>query len=168
MSFSQSQQGFSQRLQFQSQQAFTQQQTQSYTPPTVDRQHLITLPPASRSAFFHNILVQTTAICILPNGSFSKVQDWVASSIHLTPPNSQKDTSAFEAAQTFYPLNEFAIYITTLPHFISWTKNNVLKPSLLITRLAVLYGPPTNPGVGNEALSSILHRSSCLTSGIYA
>jgi hypothetical protein len=100
--------------------------------------------------------VQTTAIYILPNGSFSKLQDWVASSIHLTNPNSQKDTFAFEAAQTFYSLNEFAIPITTLPHFISWTINNVLKPSLLITRLAVLYGPPTNPGVGNEAFSSIL------------
>ncbi|KAH8773153.1 hypothetical protein F5882DRAFT_464950 [Hyaloscypha sp. PMI_1271] len=152
MNFSQSQQGCSQRQQFQSQQAFTQ----SYTPPTVDRQHLMTLPPASRSAFFHNILVQTTAIYILPNGSFSKLQDWVASSIHLTHPNSQKDTFAFEAAQIFYSLNEFAISITTLPHFISWTINNVLKPSLLITRLAVLYGPPTNPGVGNEELSGIL------------
>jgi hypothetical protein len=116
----------------------------------------MTLPPASRSAFFHNILVQTTAIYILPDGSFSKLQDWVASSIHLTYPNSQKDTFAFEAAQTFYSLNEFAISITTLPHFISWTIKNVLKPSLLITRLAVLYGPPTNPGVGNEALSGIL------------
>jgi hypothetical protein len=147
MSFSQSQQTFTQQ---------SQQQLQSSTPRTTDYQHLRTLPQNERVAFFQRALVQPTTIYILPNGSFSKLEAHVATSLHLTTPQSANATLAHEASFIFYTLNAFAISITLLPHLTTWTINNTFKPSLLITRLVVLYGPPTNPGGGNEELSCLL------------
>jgi hypothetical protein len=144
-----------------SQQAFTQQQQIPSSGP-INGQHLTSLPPHERATIYQQYLVQQTPISILPNGSFSKLQSPLASSLHLTNPHSQNDTLALEASQTFYSLNTFAISITTLPSFLSWTLNTNppfplnFKPSSFITCLAILYGPPTSPGGGNEELRGLL------------
>jgi hypothetical protein len=137
----------------QTQQAFTQQQIPPNTSGIIDRQHLTALQSASRTSILVNCLVQPTPIYILPNGSFSKLQG--PSAIHLTNPQSQNDAIAQEATQIFYSLNEFAVSITTLSSFLSWT-TNAIKPSTFITRLAVLYGPPTSPGGGNTELRGLI------------
>jgi hypothetical protein len=147
MSFSQSQQTFTQQ---------SQQRLQSSISGTTDHR---TLPQNERTAFFQRALVQPTTIYILPNGTFSKLEAHVATSLHLTTPHSANDTLAHSAAFIFYTHNTFAISITLLHHFATWTINHTFKPSHFITRLVVLYGPPTNPGGGNEELSCLLQLS---------
>lgn len=150
MSLSQSQQTFTQQ---------SQQRLQSSIPGTTDYQTLRTLPQNERAGFFQRALVQPPTIYILPNGSFSKLEAHVATSLHLTNPHSANDTLAHEAAFIFYTHNSFAIPINLLHYFATWTINNTFKPSHFITRLVVLYGPPTNPGGGNEELRCLLQLS---------
>jgi hypothetical protein len=141
----------------QSQQYFgQQQQVHAVASGTVDRQYLSTLPPAERAASYQRSLVQPTAIYIMPDGTFSKLQAPLISSVLLTLPQSQSDTLAFEAARIFYSQNEFAVAISTIPSFIPWSVSNSFKPSDMITRLTVLCGPPTNPGGGNAELRPLL------------
>lgn len=141
----------------QSQQAFgPTKQVQSQPPATFSRQQLATLHPADRAALYQRCLVQRNTIYILPDGTFSKLQDPLINSIHLTTPLHPGDVLGLEAAQAFYSLNEFAIAISTIPNFVSWIVNNSFKPSDTITRLAILYGPPTNPGGGNTELRPLL------------
>ena len=140
----------------QSQQAFGPQQQQTRSPVTQDFQHLTAFSPPGSTPLYKNALVQPTTIYILPNGTFSYLQPPLVSSIHLTVPRSAADTTALRAAQTFYAQNSFAIAITTISFFTTWTINDIFKPSEFITRLAILYGPPTNPGGGNAELAAVL------------
>ena len=140
----------------QSRQAFNKgKQVQTQALGTSDRQQLV--------AHLQRSLVQNSTIYILPDGTFSKLQPTLLSSIHLTTSLDQDDILVLEAAQTFYSQNEFAMSISTIPDFVSWTTSNIFKPSDVITRLAILYGPPTNPGGGNTQLKPLLSLPSLRT-----
>jgi hypothetical protein len=70
-------------------------------------------------------------------------------------PNDNQDTFALEAAQVFYSRNEFAIPIQEIPQFFAWDIG-IYKPNNLTTHLTILFGPPQDPGGGNEELLPLL------------
>lgn len=76
--------------------------------------------------------------------------------LQLTVPTHEHDSIAAEAAQVFYSRNEFLISIGTVRDFVAWRVGNNVRPSDLVTRLAVLYGPPHDPGGGNGELVPLL------------
>jgi hypothetical protein len=139
----------------QSQQAFGPQ-AQSIPTAPIGRQQLEALPPADRAALYQRYLVQGNTVFILQDGTLSRLQAPLLSSVHLTTPLHQGGTLALAAAHVFYVRNEFALSISTIPNFVPWIVGNTYKPSDLITRLAILYGPPTNTGGGNTELRPLL------------
>lgn len=122
----------------------------------IDRQQLATLPPAQRLAFYERTLLQHTPIHILPDGTFSKLESQLALTWQLTVPTHANDTLTAEAAEVFYSRNEFAVLVGTVPSFVAWKVGGYFRPSDLVTRLTVLYGPPQAPGGGNSALAPML------------
>jgi hypothetical protein len=78
----------------------------------------------------------------------SKLEERVRASMQLAVPEVPGDTIGVEATSVFYAENEFAISIESVPSFVSCTVNSFFRPSDLVARVAVLYGPPTSPGGG--------------------
>ena len=121
----------------------TQTQSNSVTPEVV-RQQLAILPPAQRLALYERNL-QHTPIHISSDGRFSNLEPHLALTWQLTIPINLEDIFAAEAAEVFYSRNEFAVPIATIPSFAVWEVGNYFRPSDLVTRLAVLYGPQEGP-----------------------
>jgi len=119
-------------------------------------EQLAALSPPQRVAFYEQTLVQRKTIHILSDGTFSKLEDQLMSAWQLTVPTHESDTIAAEAAQIFYSRNEFAVAIGTVPNFVAWQIGSYFRPSDLVTRIAVLYGPPDEPGGGNAELLPLL------------
>ncbi|KAI9766151.1 MAG: hypothetical protein M1840_006718 [Geoglossum simile] len=132
-----------------------QSQTQSSSPAVeLVRKQLANLPLAQREAFYEQTLVQSGAIHIMSDGTFSKLEREPALTWRLTIPTHAGDTLAAEAAQVFYSRNEFAVSVKSLYRFTASWVGSYYRPSDLVTRLAVIYGP--SPGGGNRELLYVL------------
>ena len=123
---------------------------------TAQRQQLESLTGAQRAAFYEQTLVQRNPIFISPQGVLHKLEGQLSSMWQLTIPTHEHDGLAAEAAQVFYSRNEFMVSIGTVPGFVAWWVGNFFRPSDLVTRLAVLFGPPLDPGGGNGELLPLL------------
>lgn len=139
-----------------SQQVLDPQQPQTQSQATRNLQWPTSLPSEELASLNQITLVQCTTIYILLKGTISHLQPSLSTTVHLAIPHYPIDTAAIHAAQTFYAQNSFAISITILPLFTTCTISNILKSSSLITRLAILCGPRTNPGGGNAELATVL------------
>jgi len=105
----------------------SQAQQASQASSTSDHTTLQSLTREQQQTFFQRSLIQNKTIFTTPHGTFSKLDEPVLSSWHLTIPQSS-DAFAHEAARTFYALNRFAIHVNTCPHFVTWSLANY-KPS---------------------------------------
>lgn len=111
----------------------------------------------AHTASYEKILSQSIPIEVSPDGSFLNMNSEVAINWQRTIPKSLEDTSAIEAAQVFYSRNEFSLPVAIIPSFAAWQVNNCFRPSDLVTRLAIMYGPPEDPGGDNWLLSPLLY-----------
>ncbi|KAI9774476.1 MAG: hypothetical protein M1839_001709 [Geoglossum umbratile] len=133
----------------------SQIQSRSSTLEAVWRQ-LAGVQPAQREPLYQQMLVQSRTIHVTSKGKLHNLEKLPALMWQLAVPTHAGSALAAEAAQVFYSRNEFAVSVKTLSAFMASSVGSYYRPSDLVTRLVVIYGPPNTPGGGNNELQYVL------------
>jgi len=128
------------------QQFYPQAQQLNSSPPLISQQQLVVLLPSQRLALYQCSLTQQAPIYISPDGSFSNLSLTVRDSLHLLTTSNPISKGS---AQFLHNSNEIFTSISTIPVIF---KTQIRH----LTRLAILFGPPENPGGGSAELFPLL------------